>query len=141
MSSNSSHAGKPSSDTPWIIGSAFIFGPALAYLLSPYSKKSAHHEHHETHSTDASVSDNHEAETLAVEEPSSGAAPLTDDESTEVSAEELITSAFNAEESSTRSDTNSLGQTGDVEQKSTQMDMTSSEGGGPTNMAIGTAAR
>ncbi|KDQ62622.1 hypothetical protein JAAARDRAFT_66314 [Jaapia argillacea MUCL 33604] len=39
---STSHAPKPDSDTPWIIGSALVFGPAILYLLFPSGKDKAH---------------------------------------------------------------------------------------------------
>ncbi|KAF8236396.1 hypothetical protein L208DRAFT_651357 [Tricholoma matsutake] len=46
---NSSHAPKQSSDRPWIIASALIFGPAFLYLISPSARKPTHLEHHDLH--------------------------------------------------------------------------------------------
>ncbi|KAH9924298.1 uncharacterized protein BXZ73DRAFT_79268 [Epithele typhae] len=42
-SSGPGHAAKESSDTPWMIGSALVFGPVIAYLLFPSSKEKAKH--------------------------------------------------------------------------------------------------
>ncbi|KAI0699937.1 hypothetical protein C8T65DRAFT_658655 [Cerioporus squamosus] len=55
-STSPSHAAKQSSDTPWIIGSALVFGPVIAYLLTPTAKSkaahsSAEHKHSRTDST------------------------------------------------------------------------------------------
>ncbi|KAG6828570.1 hypothetical protein H0H92_007500 [Tricholoma furcatifolium] len=47
---NSSHAAHtPKSDTPWIVGSAILFGPALLYLLSPSARKQTHFVHNDAH--------------------------------------------------------------------------------------------
>ncbi|KAF5369434.1 hypothetical protein D9758_002489 [Tetrapyrgos nigripes] len=44
--SSTTEAAKKSSDMPWIIGSALVFGPATLYLLSPSSRKTAPHQQH-----------------------------------------------------------------------------------------------
>jgi len=82
--SSESHAGHGSekSDTPWMIGSALVFGSLFLYLVSPSARKSSHaghgHEdHHEKHSQ-------HEESQPAQETPS-----MTDDEGTEVSGAEV----------------------------------------------------
>lgn len=82
------------------------------YLLSPYSRKKAHHTSHnspESHSAHAPATNDHEVEPAAVQEEerslgddqlSSGGASLADDEGAEVSAEELnasIEQAFTAD--------------------------------------------
>ncbi|KAH9948869.1 hypothetical protein B0H21DRAFT_205986 [Amylocystis lapponica] len=58
---------KQGSDTPWMIGSAVIFGPAFIYLLSPSSKKASHGSVH-------------------AHKPASAPPPVKDDEGTEVPA-------------------------------------------------------
>ncbi|KAI0770126.1 hypothetical protein C8Q74DRAFT_1353864 [Fomes fomentarius] len=47
-STSAGHATKQSSDTPWIIGSALVFGPVIAYLLFGAQDKAKHPtaEHH-----------------------------------------------------------------------------------------------
>ncbi|KAI0712481.1 hypothetical protein C8Q76DRAFT_694045 [Earliella scabrosa] len=47
-STGAGHATKQASDMPWIIGSALVFGPLMAYLLTSGSKGKAKHaaEHH-----------------------------------------------------------------------------------------------
>ncbi|KAI0754698.1 hypothetical protein C8Q80DRAFT_1266287 [Daedaleopsis nitida] len=46
-STGAGHATKQSSDMPWMIGSAVVFGPMIAYLLSSPAKGKAHAaEHH-----------------------------------------------------------------------------------------------
>ncbi|KAG0707068.1 hypothetical protein DFH29DRAFT_74929 [Suillus ampliporus] len=98
MASTAPHAphGNYGSDTPWMIGSALVFGPAMLYLLSPSSRKTDHahaSEHsHSAHRSDAS----HHAEP----EPAAETSALKDDEGTEVSGEEIKKSmeqAFDAD--------------------------------------------
>ncbi|TFK91859.1 hypothetical protein K466DRAFT_595724 [Polyporus arcularius HHB13444] len=50
-STSPSHAAKQSSDTPWIIGSALVFGPVMAYLLTPTAKSKAAHTAASKHQT------------------------------------------------------------------------------------------
>ncbi|KAF8799012.1 hypothetical protein BYT27DRAFT_7202762 [Phlegmacium glaucopus] len=45
--SATSHAPAKSSDTPWMIGSLVVFGPALLYLLSPSARKNTHGVHND----------------------------------------------------------------------------------------------
>ncbi|KAF5389198.1 hypothetical protein D9757_003388 [Collybiopsis confluens] len=45
--SSTAESVKKSSDLPWLIGSAVVFGPAFLYLVSPASRKSA--PHHDSH--------------------------------------------------------------------------------------------
>ncbi|KAJ3573990.1 hypothetical protein NP233_g2067 [Leucocoprinus birnbaumii] len=52
MSAESHGAHAKSSDTPWIIGAAVVFGPAFLYLLSPSARKAraehaVHNDHHD----------------------------------------------------------------------------------------------
>ncbi|KAF8964231.1 hypothetical protein BDZ97DRAFT_919962 [Flammula alnicola] len=49
MSSTSHGAEAKSSDTPWIVGSALLFGPAFLYLVSPSGRKSIPHVHDDKH--------------------------------------------------------------------------------------------
>ncbi|RPD77579.1 hypothetical protein L226DRAFT_568624 [Lentinus tigrinus ALCF2SS1-7] len=42
-STTAGHVAKESSDMPWIIGSALVFGPVIAYLLTPTAKSKASH--------------------------------------------------------------------------------------------------
>ncbi|KIJ17662.1 hypothetical protein PAXINDRAFT_167659 [Paxillus involutus ATCC 200175] len=66
------------SDTPWMIGSALVFGSLFLYLVSPSARKSSHAGHgHEDHHQ-------HEESQPAQETPS-----MTDDEGTEVSGAEV----------------------------------------------------
>ncbi|KAG2122875.1 hypothetical protein BD769DRAFT_1473247 [Suillus cothurnatus] len=97
MASAAPHAshGNYGSDTPWMFGSALIFGPAILYLLSPSARKTSHAhgaEHsHSAHRSDAS----HHVEPPAAETPA-----MKDDEGTEVSGEEIKQSmeqAFDAD--------------------------------------------
>ncbi|KAG2010277.1 hypothetical protein CC2G_013115 [Coprinopsis cinerea AmutBmut pab1-1] len=41
------HTPATKSDTPWIIGSALIFGPIIAYLVSPSARKNTHAVHND----------------------------------------------------------------------------------------------
>ncbi|KAF9220934.1 hypothetical protein BS17DRAFT_786238 [Gyrodon lividus] len=88
MVSSESHAGhsSPGSDTPWILGSALVFGPAFLYLVSPSARKSSHghaeHEHKGHHDEYAQHAESQPAQ----ETPSES---MTDDEGTEVSGEEI----------------------------------------------------
>ncbi|KAJ3876682.1 hypothetical protein F5051DRAFT_410845 [Lentinula edodes] len=59
MSSSTVEAAKKSSDMPWIIGSAILFGPAFLYLVSPASRKSA--PHHDSHGKHEKKTQEHEA--------------------------------------------------------------------------------
>ncbi|KAG2154483.1 uncharacterized protein EDB93DRAFT_1132660 [Suillus bovinus] len=83
MASAVPHAshGNYGSDTPWMIGSALIFGPVVLYLLSPSARKTSHaHESEHGHNAHRSDASHHV-------EPQSPA--MTDDEGTEVSGEEI----------------------------------------------------
>ncbi|KAJ3986836.1 hypothetical protein F5890DRAFT_1551898 [Lentinula detonsa] len=76
--SSTAEAVKKSSDMPWIIGSAVVFGPAFLYLVSPASRKSApHHDSHGKH------------EKKGHEEPM----PMKDDEGTETDVSESVSKA------------------------------------------------
>ncbi|KAJ8581410.1 hypothetical protein M405DRAFT_832556 [Rhizopogon salebrosus TDB-379] len=87
MASGAPHAshGSQGSDTPWMIGSALVFGPVLLYLLSPSARK-ASHSHASEHSHGAHRSDaSHHAEP----QPAAETPAVKDDEGTEVSGEEI----------------------------------------------------
>ncbi|KAG2749203.1 hypothetical protein P692DRAFT_20731796 [Suillus brevipes Sb2] len=90
MASAAPHASHSNygSDTPWMIGSALIFGPTMLYLVSPSARKTTHaHESQHSHS--------HDEPQPAAETPA-----MKDDEGTEVSGEEIKQSmeqAFNAD--------------------------------------------
>ncbi|KAK0487603.1 hypothetical protein IW261DRAFT_1589916 [Armillaria novae-zelandiae] len=119
---NSTHApSAPSSDTPWIIGSAVVFGPLLLYLLKPDGKKTDHHHAKSEHKPEPVVEEKEAeapapaAEESAPEPPAeapaaettsapaaetaSETATITDDEGTPVSAEEVKESIQQAEAS------------------------------------------
>ncbi|KIK99633.1 hypothetical protein PAXRUDRAFT_822551 [Paxillus rubicundulus Ve08.2h10] len=84
MTSSESHAGHGSegNDTPWMIGSALVFGPLFLYLVSPSARKTPHAGHgHEDH---RDMHSQHEGSQPAQETPS-----MTDDEGTEVSGAEV----------------------------------------------------
>ncbi|KAK0201948.1 hypothetical protein DFS33DRAFT_1351051 [Desarmillaria ectypa] len=112
---NSTHAPSArSSDNPWIIGSAVIFGPLFLYLLAPDGKKEDHHHAKSEHKPEPVVEEK-EAETQPEPEPETPAAAaeestpeppaeaepatVTDDEGTSVSAEEVKKSIEQAEAS------------------------------------------
>lgn len=80
----SSHAGHSSggNEKYWRIGSALIFGPALLYLLSPAGRKTAH-EHTDEHMHE------HEVEPVSAAAAHADEPPMTDDEGTAVSGEEI----------------------------------------------------
>ncbi|KAG2127478.1 hypothetical protein DEU56DRAFT_528496 [Suillus clintonianus] len=87
MASSAPHAshGNYGSDTPWMIGSALVFGPVMLYLLSPSARKTSHaHESEHSHSAHRSDAASHHAEPQPAETPA-----MTDDEGTEVSGEEI----------------------------------------------------
>ncbi|KAF9525530.1 hypothetical protein CPB83DRAFT_885554 [Crepidotus variabilis] len=59
MASTASH-GAAKSDTPWIVGSLLIFGPAFLYLVSPTARKTEHHiDHKDKHEHPALLNDEH----------------------------------------------------------------------------------
>jgi len=90
MMSSESHAshGVASSDRPWIIGSALVFGPLFLYLLSPSARKGSHghtdhgHKNHRDEHEDkhAQHVDSHREEDVK---------PIADDEGTGVSGQEV----------------------------------------------------
>ncbi|PBK75012.1 hypothetical protein ARMSODRAFT_951078 [Armillaria solidipes] len=120
---NSTHAPSTrSSDTPWIIGSAVVFGPLFLYLLKPDGKKEDHHHAKSEHKPEPVVEEKEaesepepEAPAPAAEESTpeppaaaeaepaaettSEPATITDDEGTPVSAEEVKESIQQAEAS------------------------------------------
>ncbi|KIK69716.1 hypothetical protein GYMLUDRAFT_79809 [Collybiopsis luxurians FD-317 M1] len=78
--SSTTESAKKSSDLPWMIGSAVVFGPAFLYLLSPASRKSAPHDsHHEKH-------DKSHADDSKAQEP----IKMKDDEGTEANVTESV---------------------------------------------------
>ncbi|TCD61209.1 hypothetical protein EIP91_008777 [Steccherinum ochraceum] len=81
--SSSTH-GAQTSDRPWIIGSALIFGPAAVYLLSPPAKAKAHDA--QQHSLPKKVTP------PSTHIPATPDVPVTDDEGTEVPATEVQSS-------------------------------------------------
>ncbi|KAG7445813.1 uncharacterized protein BT62DRAFT_994735 [Guyanagaster necrorhizus] len=114
---NSTHAPSGrSSDTPWIIGSAVVFGPLFLYLLAPDGKKDHHHDKSE-HKSEPAVEEKEvetepepeapaaaeesspepPAEAAPVAETTSESATVTDDEGTPISAEEVKESIQRAE--------------------------------------------
>lgn len=98
MASAAPHAshGNYGSDTPWMIGSALVFGPAVLYLVSPSARKTTHaHESQHSHSAHRSEASHHVEPQPAAETPA-----MKDDEGTEVSGEEIKQSmeqAFDAD--------------------------------------------
>lgn len=98
MASAAPHASHSNygSDTPWMIGSALIFGPMMLYLASPSARKTTHaHESQQSHSVHRSDASHHVEPQPAAETPA-----MKDDEGTEVSGEEIKQSmeqAFNAD--------------------------------------------
>ncbi|KAJ3856485.1 hypothetical protein EV368DRAFT_71608 [Lentinula lateritia] len=84
MSSSTVEAAKKSSDMPWIIGSAILFGPAFLYLVSPASRKSA--PHHDSHGKHEKKGQEHEP------------VLVKDDEGTEADVSESLQKAEPAEE-------------------------------------------
>lgn len=98
MASAAPHASHSNygSDTPWIIGSALVFGPMMLYLVSPSARKTTHaHESQHSHSAHRSDASHHVEPQLAAETPA-----MKDDEGTEVSGEEIKQSmeqAFDAD--------------------------------------------
>jgi len=78
--SATSHAPTKSSDTPWIVGSLVVFGPALLYLLSPSARKNTHGVHHDYH--DFPALKTHEGH-QAPKAESNVAVPVEDGEGTE----------------------------------------------------------
>ncbi|KAJ2916993.1 hypothetical protein MD484_g3412, partial [Candolleomyces efflorescens] len=49
MASSAEHGAAKKSDTPWIIGSAIVFGPAFLYLVSPSARKNTPVVHNDKH--------------------------------------------------------------------------------------------
>ncbi|KAI9573691.1 hypothetical protein HD554DRAFT_919957 [Boletus coccyginus] len=98
--SSESHAGhgSTSSDRPWIIGSALVFGPLFLYLVSPSARKGSHvhTDHgHNAHHDEREVKHIQNVESHQEE----GVKPFADDQSTEVSVQgvtESMEKAFDA---------------------------------------------
>ncbi|TFY70966.1 hypothetical protein EVG20_g2050 [Dentipellis fragilis] len=85
--------GSSGSDRLWQIGSAAIFLPTLAYLLSPGSRASAHDAHkapaHSAPETPAKAEQPAPAAAEVTETKAEAEVVTTDDEGTEVPAEEI----------------------------------------------------
>ncbi|OBZ68656.1 hypothetical protein A0H81_11194 [Grifola frondosa] len=87
------------SDRPWIIGSALVFGPVFLYLLTPSAKKTevkAAQKHGRpsakpqvTYVPDDEGNEFPASESVDPPQPSSGSQALTDSEGTTVSSEEI----------------------------------------------------
>ncbi|KAG1890005.1 hypothetical protein F4604DRAFT_1707994 [Suillus subluteus] len=98
MASTASHAshGNYGSDTPWMIGSALLFGPAMLYLLSPSARKTSHaHEAEHGHSAQRSfltgVTCVHGAlHSMSEPHPAAETPAMKDDEGTEQSMEQAF---------------------------------------------------
>ncbi|CDO76699.1 hypothetical protein BN946_scf184975.g8 [Trametes cinnabarina] len=113
-STSAEHGAKQSSDTPWMIGSALVFGPIALYLLTTQGKEKGKHSadgHHaraaKAHApSEQSIQKEEPAPEPASEEAPKdeqpaeqtdsssdgklhGAQPMTDSEGTTVSAEEI----------------------------------------------------
>jgi len=103
--SATSHAPTKSSDTPWIVGSLAIFGPALLYLLSPSARKNTHGVHNDYH--DFPALKRHEDQTPNTE--SHVAVPVEDGEGTEGTgvAEANVASSTVSQESNVPNDSTS----------------------------------
>ncbi|EPS97561.1 hypothetical protein FOMPIDRAFT_1025004 [Fomitopsis schrenkii] len=86
--SSSGHAAK-SSDTPWIIGSAVVFGPAAVWLLLPQSNKKTHDVAFSQADRGAhTVGESKQPEPAQEPEPSSGEKTSADSKDTNSSEEE-----------------------------------------------------
>ncbi|KIM65917.1 hypothetical protein SCLCIDRAFT_55996, partial [Scleroderma citrinum Foug A] len=83
----SSHAGHSAGgdEKYWRVGSMLVFGPALFYLLSPAARNTAH-----KHTVE------HEAEAVTAVASQEQEPPMTDDEGTAVSSEEVKASVERA---------------------------------------------
>ncbi|KAH9851688.1 hypothetical protein C2E23DRAFT_886245 [Lenzites betulinus] len=73
-SSSAEHGAKKSSDTPWIIGSAAVFGPAAAYLLISSGKDKGKHNADAHHAAAAKAHAPSE-ELIKKDEPKEAPAP------------------------------------------------------------------
>ncbi|KAI0693213.1 hypothetical protein BC835DRAFT_1089329 [Cytidiella melzeri] len=96
--SSSSH-GTQGSDRIWIIGSALIFGPAAAYLLSPSAQSKAHDaqqhslpKHKASEPENAPVPATPPPQEHAPAEPSPEPSVITDDEGNTASSDEVADS-------------------------------------------------
>ncbi|KAF8627418.1 hypothetical protein AX17_006233 [Amanita inopinata Kibby_2008] len=93
--SASLHGSATSSDKPWIIVSALIFGPTLLYLLSPSSRRStaAHAIHNDKHDFPGYVPKDETTSVAPSSNPVSAPKPVVtmkDDEGTEVNISESL---------------------------------------------------
>ncbi|KAG9315880.1 hypothetical protein JVU11DRAFT_3529 [Chiua virens] len=105
MMSSESHAshGGASSDTPWMIGSALVFGPLFLYLVSPTARNVSHG--HADHGHQSHTNKNEDEHAQQVESsPEEAAVPTTDDEDTEVPAQEVKESMARAFETDSPKD-------------------------------------
>jgi len=93
--SASSHGSSAtSSDKPWIIGSALVFGPLLLYLLSPSaSKKSAEHAGHHDEEHGSAHAPNHESTIEAAPSTLPTEVKMTDDEGKEENVADSLAAA------------------------------------------------
>ncbi|KAG8214500.1 hypothetical protein J3R82DRAFT_9556 [Butyriboletus roseoflavus] len=82
--SHASHDGSTPSETPWIIGSALVFGPLFLYLVSPSARKGSHGNHGHK-----SNPDEHGDKHAQHVESHQDVTPIADDEGTEVSGQEV----------------------------------------------------
>ncbi|KAF9805165.1 hypothetical protein IEO21_09184 [Rhodonia placenta] len=162
--STAEHGAHPTgSDTPWMIGSALVFGPALIYLLYPSSKKSSHTAAH-THGAHDEHHEKQEPEAPAEQEETQEEAPaseekqdsVTDADGETVSGEEVKESIQQAasndlppdaqaqEEQDAKFSSGSPGMTSEAESKPDQKEepqtqshtgtLQSDEDSGPTNI-------
>ncbi|KAJ8468501.1 hypothetical protein ONZ51_g9604 [Trametes cubensis] len=162
-STSSGHGAKQSSDTPWMIGSALVFGPIAAYLLTSQGKDKGKHAADAHHGKAAKAhAPSEELEPAKDEQPAEqseqepasessdgklhGAPAMTDSEGTTASAEEINASmkqAFRAEEQDDKFSQGAPGQTEEAETKPDQKEkpgkshtgtLQSDEDSGPTNL-------
>ncbi|THH00177.1 hypothetical protein EW026_g2309 [Hermanssonia centrifuga] len=84
------HSPKASSDLPWIIGSALVFGPAALYLLTPSSDKKAHE------TAEHALPKKKESSSESAPSPDAADLPTKDDEGDELPASEVEASARHA---------------------------------------------
>ncbi|KAF8133675.1 hypothetical protein EV363DRAFT_1214113 [Boletus edulis] len=90
MMSSESHAGhgSTSSDKPWIIGSALVFGPLFLYFVSPSARKGSHG--HADHGHDIHSHDHEDKQAQQIESHrEEDVKPMADDEGTEISGQEV----------------------------------------------------
>lgn len=91
---SSAHGAEAKSDTPWMIGSALVFGPLFIWLVSPTAKSKAH-DVHEKALPKSKSSGHGEAPVPAPSVESATEAPSG--ESTETVTDDEGTAASNAE--------------------------------------------